>query len=332
MNFRIAVIGCGQIAFSQHGPAYLRYSALHPGTDLSACCDVDGGASARFAHEFGFAQAYSDWEQMLASERPDAVCLNVPPPVTAGIACQVLRLGYPLLLEKPPGMNETEIDLIIAAADESGTPNQVAFNRRYLPLLVHLHDRLEQLFSPGEIQHIHYDFCRIGRSDPDFSTTAIHGIDAARFLAHSDYAQVRIRYNDLPSAGVNVANFLLDCVFQSGTTAQLSFLPMSGLVIERAEVHAAENSFFLRTPIWNGYDYPGSLVHIEHGKIHEEIDGIQASGGSEDYLLNGFYQEDAAFFDDIRSGRRPTGNVHTGRQAVLIAQAIRERREMITFT
>jgi myo-inositol 2-dehydrogenase / D-chiro-inositol 1-dehydrogenase len=332
MPLRIAVIGCGQIAFSQHGPAYQKYATEYAGTELSACCDPTDDRAATFAGLFGFRHSYTDWQTMLRQEKPDAVCLNVPPPLTAGIACQVLRLGFPLLLEKPPGLDESEINALIGAAEETGTPNQVAFNRRFLPLLVQLRTRLETYFAPAVVQHIHYDFCRINRRDADFSTTAIHGIDAARFIARSDYTRVSFHYSDLPEAGPQVTNFLLDCTFQCGTTAQLAFLPLSGLVIERAEVHCPSTSFFLKTPIWNGFDHPGSLVRVDHGQIQEEIDGIEAAGSSEEFVLNGFYQEDVAFFEDIRAGRRPVDDMRSGKQAVLIAQAIRERRQVIEFT
>ena len=39
------------------------------------------------------------------------------------------------------------------------------------------------------LRHVHYEMTRVDRRDPDFSTTAIHGIDAVRFLAGSDYAR-----------------------------------------------------------------------------------------------------------------------------------------------
>ena len=42
---------------------------------------------------------------------------------------------------------------------------------------------------------------RVDRRDPDFSVTAIHGIDAVRFLARSDYAHVRFRYQEHPTSG-----------------------------------------------------------------------------------------------------------------------------------
>ncbi len=57
---------------------------------------------------------------------------------TAALTCQILHMGIPVQLEKPPGLTVTEVDAMIAAADQTGTPNQVAFNRRYTPLLVRL--------------------------------------------------------------------------------------------------------------------------------------------------------------------------------------------------
>ena len=331
MPFRIAVIGCGSISMGYHGPSYQKYAAEHRDTELAACCDLDYDRGQLFCEKFGFKKNYTDWKDMLDRENPDSVCLNVPPPLTPVLTTQILRMGYPLLLEKPPGLTKTDVDEMIRVADETGTPNQVAFNRRYSPLIVYLKDILAQRFTPEQIQHISYDFFRIGRTDTDFSTTAIHGIDAARFIMNSDYAVVHFHYREFPQAGPSVANILMDCTFQTGTTARLNFFPLSGAVIERAQVHAQDSIFFLKTPIWAGFDFPGSLLVVEKGVIVEQVDGPQIAFGAEDFILNGFYQEDLAFFEDIRNGRRPTGDIRSGRQPVIIAQALRERRARVVF-
>ncbi len=142
---------------------------------------------------------------------------------------------------------------------------------------------------------------------------------------------MHLHFREIPEAGPQVANILLDCTFHSGTTAQLSFLPLSGLIIERTEVHAQDNAYYVNTPVWKGFDSPGRLVHVEKGIVVDDIGGIEAAGGEEDYLLNGFYQEDASFFDDIRRGRKPAGDIRSGRQSVIIAQAIRERQTELVF-
>jgi myo-inositol 2-dehydrogenase / D-chiro-inositol 1-dehydrogenase len=326
MTFKICTIGCGQLANSQHGPSYARYVRLHPDTELAACTDLDETRAADFAARFGFSRFYTDPIRMLEKERPQAVCLLVPPAVTAPLTCQVLMMGYPLLLEKPPGLTAQKTDEMIAAAQKSGTPNQVAFNRRYTPLVATLKDVLRQKVAPGELQHLQYDFYRIGRTDADFSTTAIHGIDTARFLAGSDYASIAFHYHEFPSLGPATANILMDCTFTSGMTGQLCFCPVSGAVIERATVHALDQLFFLNLPIWNAFDAPGSLVEVKNGEITRTTSGPDVSGGAEDFVLNGFYQENAQFFEDIRAGRRPAGDIVSGRQPVEIAQMIRERK------
>ncbi len=349
MPFQICLIGCGALANSHHGPAYVQYAHTHLDTELIACCDLDPQKAESFSRRFGFRRFYSDPLRMLESEQPHAVCLVVPPEATCALACQVLELGFPLLLEKPPGLTTVEIDHMIVAA--GNTPNQVAFNRRYTPLVTALKQRLSADPPPGDLQHLQYDFFRIGRTDPDFSTTAIHGIDAARFLAGSDYARVDFHYRPLPEFGPSVANVFLDCTYASvgsaatavcAASAHLSFLPVSGAVIERATLHFRDRLFFLHLPIWNAFDFPGSLVEVFNGQVVRTLSGPEsirsvdrpsarsldgpAALSSEDFVLNGFYAEDAAFFDDIRSGRNPQCDLLSARQSVEIAECIRQRK------
>jgi predicted dehydrogenase len=293
---------------------------------LAACCDLDEGKASNFREKFGFGRCYTDFDLMLDSERPDAVCLIVPEPLTSELACRILRKGYPLLMEKPPGRTTDEIDRMIAAADATGAPTQVAFNRRYLPLLRELKRRLTGATGSGAIQHLRYDFTRIGRTDADFSLTAIHGIDAARFLAGSDYRTIRFHYQEFPALGPTTANIFMDCEFASGATAHLDFCPVSGVVVERATVYLHDRTFFLNLPMWGGFDAPGRLQYLQRGQLELDVTALDVSDGPEPYIVMGFYAENASFFDDIRNGRRPAGDLRDARQSVAIAQCIRERR------
>ncbi|MDR0311802.1 MAG: signal peptidase I, partial [Acidobacteriota bacterium] len=45
---------------------------------------------------------------------------------------------------------------------------------------------LKENYSPKEIQYIGCDFFRYNRKDSEFFTTAIHGIDAVRYIAGAD--------------------------------------------------------------------------------------------------------------------------------------------------
>lgn len=326
MSFKICTVGCGDIATSVHGPSYVKYRNLHTGVILAACCDIEETRAEIFQKRFGFDRCYTDYRIMLEAERPDAVCLICPDTVTAEISVNIFKMGYPLILEKPPGRNREEALQMIGEAEKLGMANQVAFNRRYIPLVRELKRLLESNFSTGQIYNIRYDFYRAGRKDRDFSTTAIHGIDTAKFLAGSDYEYIRFHYQELSHIGENVANIYMDCVFKSGATANLNFCPVSGTVIERATVNCHNNTFFLNIPIWAAMDSPGRLLHIESNEVKLDVTGKQISDGVEMFEESGFYAENASFFNDIRAGRKPINDIRSGLQSVEVADCIRKRQ------
>lgn len=325
MAFRICVIGCGSLSTSAHGPSCRRYADSHPDVELAGCCDLDAAKVERYRATYGFRHAYTDFRTMLATERPDAVCLMAPVSKTCELTCAVLEMGFPLILEKPPGLNRTECLTMIAAAEKSGLPNQVAFNRRYAPLVRELKNRLEASSRPEDIQNLRYDFFRINRRDADFATTAIHGIDTVRFLAGAPYRRVRFHYQPFPALGPTVANLFMDCEMTSGATAQINFCPVTGVIIERATVSLFDHTYFLNVPIWQAFDSPGRLLHLERGVVQEDLDGGTLDGAGEMYVASGFYGENASFFDDLRAGRRPPGDIRSGLQSVEIADCLRQR-------
>lgn len=320
MPLSIVVIGCGGISNSSHGPAYLEYAQTHPGTLLAACCDHHLERAADFRERFGFLRTYRDPLEMLERERPDAVCLNVPPKMLSELGCEVLRRGHALLSEKPPGLTVGEIDRLIVAARENGTLHQVAFNRRFMPLAAELKARLA-----GEpVQHLNIQMARVGRTDANFATTAVHAIDAARFFAASDFQELRFQYQEQAELGSGVANFILDGCFASGATAQLSFQPISGTNIERSAIYTRDQVFFLDAN--TGPDAPGRLRHFRQGQLVADLDAVQFCGRSDDYFINGFYQEDAAFFDAVQAGVQPVHSFQSCRQSVEIMACLSERR------
>jgi predicted dehydrogenase len=323
------MIGCGEHAESSHGPAQSRYAAKHVGTELAGCCDLDAARAERHRQRFGFARAYTDVAAMLDAEQPDAAVLAVPVPLTATVGAPLLERGVSLLLEKPPGQTVQEVDALIAAAEKCGrpVPHQVAFNRRFVPIVAEARRRLAALGPPPAIQHLHYEMTRVDRRDPDFSTTAIHGLDAVRFLGGADYAQARFRYREQPDLGPGVANIFVDAVLTSGATAHLAFCPTAGAVVERAAVHASGHTFFLRIPMWGPLDAPGHLQHVDRGQVVADLAGDQLGGGGEACVLGGFYGEYEAFLGDLAAGRTPSPSLREARQSVEIAECLRRRDE-----
>jgi predicted dehydrogenase len=322
---RLVQIGCGEHARVAHGPSQARCARERSDLVLAACCDVDPARAESFRRDFGYARAFTDAPAMLEAERPDAVVVVVPIERTEAVGSLVLERRIPLLLEKPPGATAAEVDRLIAASERSGrvVPHQVAFNRRSAPLVRELRRRVGEA---GPLQHLHYEMTRVERRDPDFSTTAIHGLDAVRYLAGADYAEARFRYRDLPELGPGVADILVDAVMTSGATAHLAFCPMAGVLVERATAHAHGHTLFLHVPMWSGVDSPGRLWHFEGGKLRADLAGDRVGDGTALFELGGFYRETAAFLDAVAEGREPSPTLRESRQSVEIAEHVRERR------
>lgn len=322
---KLCAIGCGAHAASSHGPAQALYASRHPGVALAACCDLDLARASAHRERFGFVRSYSDPWAMLEAERPDAVVLVISEDAACAVASRVLEQGYPLLLEKPPGRTPEEVDRMADAAEAGGrggraVPHQVAFNRRFAPMVRAARETAESLGTP--LQHLHYEMTRVDRRDPDFSTTAIHGIDAVRFLAGSDYAAVRFAYRERPELGPGVADIFMDAVMASGATAHLAFCPNAGVVVERATLHARRHTVLVRVPMWGGVDSPGRLEHFEGGRLRMEASG---EPDAEPFVLGGFYAEYEAFLDDLAAGRTPSPSLRESRQSVAVAERIRHR-------
>lgn len=318
---KVCLVGCGYMATAGHGPSLRQYAADHSDITLAGCCDVEQAKAQRFAEKFGFHAAYTDVQTMLQAEKPDAVSLIVPPKLTAQYTVQLLKAGIPVLLEKPPGMDRAQTLELMEWARRTGTIHQVAFNRRYMPMV----QRFRQLATSCPGQYWQYDFYRYARRDADFSTTSIHAIDTLRFLVGQPYSQVRFTYLPSGAGEEYVPTILLDCLFADGQQGRITFVPTSGTGVERCVMHGINELITAELPYHGGEGTSGSIRKIRADEILFRED---APMDTPMHVSNGFYGENAHFLDCVREGRQPEGDIASGLQAVEIAQCIRQRKEI----
>lgn len=319
--FKICLIGCGYMTWDGHGPSCAQYVRTHSDTVLAACCDLNLEAAQAACDRFGFQRAYTDYIEMVEQEKPDVVMAITPVALTAEVSIELLNRKIPVFLEKPPGMDPEQTRAIHEAALRSNTPARVAFNRRYMPLVLALKEELTQLNLP--VLDVDCMFVRTNRTDADFSTTAIHAIDLVSHLAGSDYERVHFLYQDIVVNEKPVVNTKLSAVMENGTTASLTFQPCGGCVIERITVTLKGYTVFLELPVWGGMDAPGRLVCTKGKTVYKTIFGDKDSM----YESNGFYDESRLFFDELRRGDRPVSDVITGVSSVAIAHCIRQKKD-----
>lgn len=330
MPFTICVVGCGDIASAMHGPSFAKYQAENKDAVFAGCCDIDAAKAEAFKDRFSFCCAYTDMNEMLAKEKPDAVCLLSPVQLTVALASQILEMGIPLLLEKPPGRTREEVSRLMDIAARKGVPNRVAFNRRYAPLYRKLRELLGAGGASGQLQSLHYDMFRVGRLDDDFSTTAIHAIDAVRFIAGADFSHIRYTYREYPHLGTNVADIYMTCAMRNGAAASINICPVTGIVREAVTVNCLDNTLIVDL-LGNPLHPAGRLIALQKNKITLDLSGDETADGVMPFEREGFFDENKSFFDTIIAGGQPSGDLSTTLQSVVAADCIRKRMPEISF-
>ena len=125
---RVAVIGAGWIA-QEHIAALSRLGAR-----LVAVCDVDESRVRAAADPVGVA-AYTDAEELLERERPDAVVVCTPPLTHRTVATAAFERGVHVYLEKPIARTPDDAEAIVEAAAAHGVVCAVGYQWHALDLL-----------------------------------------------------------------------------------------------------------------------------------------------------------------------------------------------------
>lgn len=119
---KLGIIGYGKIG-AEHQRVF---EALGAQVVCSANRSEQGKVTAR---EAGIDRQYADYAKMIQKEDIDAVICSSSLFSNYAIARDVISAGIPLLLEKPPGTSELELQDLISTQARSNSLVQVATNR-----------------------------------------------------------------------------------------------------------------------------------------------------------------------------------------------------------
>lgn len=125
---RIGIIGSGGIAQNSHMPGY---ASIPDKCEIVAVCDINETYAKQAAEKFNVENIYSDYKELLASGKVDAVSVTTPNKFHMDPTIDALNAGIHVLCEKPLAMNADEARKMCAAARESGKILQVALQSRF---------------------------------------------------------------------------------------------------------------------------------------------------------------------------------------------------------
>lgn len=215
MSIRTAVIGLGHLG-QQHARIHAELSQEGK-IQFVAVCDIDADRVRRIADERAVA-ATGDWRTLIG--KVDAVSLAVPTESHSEIACELLKSGIHVLVEKPISRTLEEADSMVAAAKSGSAVLQVGHAERFNPALIALHPYVK---SP-----VYFEIHRVGQFtarslDIDVVLDLmIHDLDIVQWLVGEDVDVTSVHAVGIPilTNRVDAANARIE--FATGAVANIT--------------------------------------------------------------------------------------------------------------
>jgi myo-inositol 2-dehydrogenase / D-chiro-inositol 1-dehydrogenase len=313
---RLGLIGCGEHAEKGHAVPLARYASAHPGEiELVAACDLKAERAQHFCRGYGFLNAYSDVDEMLARQPLDGCIAVVPVERISQLGMKLLGLGIPCVVEKPLGASLPEVKELLNAARATRTPNMVSVNRRFMPFLNRATDWTRTV---GPLRYVRCTLKRHARREPEFLwTTAVHAVDALRYVA-GPVAQAEIL--TLKSGGGSAPWYVIALRFENGVSGRIDVLPTAGMLEETYELvgegfHASVTCPFGPQLAWRCFQ--------DNRLVLEEA----APAGAAEDVLNGCYDEAAEFVSALASKKAPRPSIEDVFPSVELCLALAKTAE-----
>jgi predicted dehydrogenase len=302
--------------------AYLRHLIVMPDVELVAIQDSDAGIAAKRAAEVGSPPIFTDYRKMLAATRPDFVVALGRHRQMAGIANDLLDLGYPFMMEKPMGVRASEVDAIAVKADRLNRFVAVPLTQRYAPFA----KRARELLSTGRFGPLSHMYVRINRPGP----ARYQAWDCPWMLDPAEAGGGCLR--NLGSHGLDMFLYLTGEEAQV-TGAQLSRRAHGRPVEDYASVMLRSQSGILGT-VEVGYDFPrdgtdsewkiagrDAMLTMKDGLLKlTTVEGDEVFPGTD--VTSPYFAAVRDALDRWRRGEPPSISVHDCARAVhLIDQA-----------
>lgn len=227
------IIGCGVI-----GPTHAKAISSLFGARLVAVADVVAERAQQLAKMYG-ATPYANAQEMLERERLDVVDICTPSGVHGELACQVMRSGRHVIVEKPMEINREAIAQMLRVQRETGVKMAVISQHRFDPATKYVYELAQRrAFGRLVLGHVEIPWWRSqqyyesgvwrGTWELDgggvLMNQGIHSIDLLQWLmgpvrtvyAHTDTLAHRMEAEDVAVAVVRFANGALGTL--AGTT------------------------------------------------------------------------------------------------------------------
>lgn len=196
---KIGIVGCGLIGGK-------RAAAIKAPHQITGICDEILEKAKSFAKSRRLENVYisTDYKDMILNSGADLIIISTIAKWLAPVTLFAVQHGKHVIVEKPAGIEASELEPVIGAAEENGVIVKVGFNHRYHPALQKAKEIIDTasdktgpvMFLRGRYGHggrLGYD--REWRADPALSgggeliDQGVHLIDLSRWFL-GDFAYI----------------------------------------------------------------------------------------------------------------------------------------------
>jgi len=189
---------------------------------LGALCDVDEGLRGRFAARHPSATVYADYDELLADESLDGIVVATPVPTHYALAKRALAAGKHALVEKPPAMRGSEMEELVALAEERARVLMPGHLLLYHPGV----QKLKELIDTGELGEVlcvygnRQNLGKIRRDENALWSLGVHDLSVVLYLLDEEPSEVIAHGRDFLTQGVEDVVFCY-LRFPSGRIAHM---------------------------------------------------------------------------------------------------------------
>jgi len=213
-RIKVALVGAGG-----WGRQHARIFSERPDVEFCAVVGRTEERTRARAAEYG-TRWYLDIDAMLQAEHPDLVSLCLPNQGHFDATLEVIRAGYPLLVEKPLVFDIEEADTLLAEAAQRGLFFAINFNHRYARPVQMARDAING-GRLGDLVFATWRFGGEGRGGHPHANlieTQCHGFDMLEYLC-GPIASVMAQMTD--KTGNGYSTLVLALQFANGAVGSL---------------------------------------------------------------------------------------------------------------
>lgn len=338
-KFKVAVIGCGNIAHGGHIPAYM---ALKEEAEIKYFCDIIKEKADKCVEQYGCGTAIQDYRDALSDPEIDAVSVCVPNYMHSVIAIDAMRAGKHVLCEKPAARTYAEALEMQRVQHETGVVLNIGVVTRFHKGV----EAVRRLIESGELGRIYHVFInfRSHRSIPGiggaFTTKelsgggvlidwGVHRIDQVLYMV-GDPEPVSVSAAVFSELGRDIPEYHYRSMWSEDTRDVNGTFDVdescTALVRTTGPVISLEGAWAQNIEEDEQYlDFMGTkagvrLTYCGGYKLYTYKDGEFKK--EEPELENGsmFTDEIAAFFDCIRTGKKARSHIDYAIKTSMILQ------------